>query len=40
LSETSENLRAIPGEKQERIFERFYRGTDARKLISGAGLSL
>jgi two-component system, OmpR family, sensor histidine kinase KdpD len=28
-----------PGE-QERIFERFYRGTDVRKLISGAGLGL
>jgi hypothetical protein len=28
-----------PGQ-QERIFERFYRGTDVRKLISGAGLGL
>jgi two-component system sensor histidine kinase KdpD len=28
-----------PGE-QERIFERFYRGADVRKLISGAGLGL
>jgi two-component system, OmpR family, sensor histidine kinase KdpD len=28
-----------PGE-QERIFERFYRGSDVRKLISGAGLGL
>jgi hypothetical protein len=35
-----ENLLAIPGEKQERIFERFHRGTDARKLISRAGLGL
>jgi two-component system, OmpR family, sensor histidine kinase KdpD len=30
----------IAPEEQERIFERFYRGTDVRKLISGAGLGL
>jgi two-component system sensor histidine kinase KdpD len=30
----------IAPDEQERIFERFYRGTDVRKLISGAGLGL
>jgi two-component system sensor histidine kinase KdpD len=30
----------IAPSEQERIFERFYRGTDVRKLISGAGLGL
>jgi two-component system sensor histidine kinase KdpD len=31
---------SIAPHEQERIFERFYRGTDARKLVSGAGLGL
>jgi two-component system sensor histidine kinase KdpD len=31
---------SIAPEEQERIFERFYRGTDVRKLICGAGLGL
>jgi signal transduction histidine kinase len=30
----------IAPDEQERIFERFYRGTDVRKLTSGAGLGL
>jgi two-component system, OmpR family, sensor histidine kinase KdpD len=30
----------IAPDEQERIFQRFYRGTDVRKLISGAGLGL
>jgi len=29
---------SIAPQDQDRIFERFYRGTDARKLVSGAGL--
>jgi len=31
---------SIAPHEQERIFERYYRGSDARKLISGAGLGL
>jgi two-component system sensor histidine kinase KdpD len=31
---------SIAPHEQERIFERFYRGSDARKLVSGAGLGL
>jgi two-component system sensor histidine kinase KdpD len=31
---------SIAPQDQDRIFERFYRGTDARKLVSGAGLGL
>ena len=31
---------SIAPHEQDRIFERFYRGTDARKLVSGAGLGL
>lgn len=31
---------AIAPQEQDRIFERFYRGTNVRKLVSGAGLGL
>jgi two-component system sensor histidine kinase KdpD len=31
---------SIAPQEQERIFERFYRGAEARKLVSGAGLGL
>jgi signal transduction histidine kinase len=31
---------SIAPQDQERIFERFYRGSDVRKLVSGAGLGL
>jgi len=31
---------SIAPQEQERIFERFYRGSEVRKLISGAGLGL
>jgi two-component system sensor histidine kinase KdpD len=31
---------SIVPQEQERIFERFYRGSDVRKLVSGAGLGL
>ena len=30
----------IPPQERDRIFERFYRGMDVRKLVSGAGLGL
>jgi signal transduction histidine kinase len=32
--------RSIAPQEQDRIFERFYRGTDARKVVCGAGLGL
>jgi len=35
----NEGSSVAPGE-QDRIFERFYRGADVRKLVSGAGLGL